>query len=293
MEDPKQRLTKGASTAELERRWKATREMMQERKIDYLVIQNSEEFLGGTLRWFTDFGARHQFPMTAIFPVDDEMTTIVCGGTSCRTVSPSLGCARDQEKAGGCLSPTYHFTTTYDAELAAGVLKEKKKPTIGLVERAFIPITFYEHLVKQLPDATFVDATEWVDQIRAIKSPEEIEMIKGTAALQDAAMEHVKKTIKPGIKDLDVYAEAHCFCSKNGSERGLVQVNSGPLGTMVPFDVYHFQNRVIKEGDQVSVLIEVNGAGGYYCEVMRIFTVSRKPTQELRGCDAVASRLKR
>ena len=80
MEDPKERLTKCVSTAELERRWKATREMMRRKKIDYLVIQNSEEFLGGTLRWFTDFTARHQFPMTVIFPVDDEMTTINCGG---------------------------------------------------------------------------------------------------------------------------------------------------------------------------------------------------------------------
>jgi Xaa-Pro aminopeptidase len=57
---------------------------------------------------------------------------------------------------------------------------------------------------------------------------------------------------------------------------------------MVPFDVYHFQNRVIKDGDQVSVLIEVNGPGGYYCEVMRIFTVGRKPTQELQDAYAVA-----
>ena len=289
MEDPKQRLTKCASTAELERRWKATREMMQEKKIDYLLIQNSEEFLGGTLRWFTDFGARHQFPMTVIFPVDDEMTTIVCGGDPPAEQFPPAWAARGiKKRLGAVYFPTYHFTTTYDAELAAGVLKEKKKPTIGLVERAFIPITFYEHLVKQLPDATFVDATEWVDRLRCVKSPEEIELTRGTAALQDAAMEHVKKTIKPGIKDVDVYAEAHCFCSKNGSERGLVQVNSGPLGTMVPFDVYHFQNRVIKEGDQVSVLIEVNGPGGYYCELMRIFVVGKKPTQELQDAYAVA-----
>jgi len=55
MADPKERLTKCISTAELERRWKATREMMREKKIDYLVIQNQEEFLGGTIRWFTDF----------------------------------------------------------------------------------------------------------------------------------------------------------------------------------------------------------------------------------------------
>jgi Xaa-Pro aminopeptidase len=289
MEDPKERLTKCVSTAELERRWKATREMMRRKKIDYLVIQNSEEFLGGTLRWFTDFTARHQFPMTVIFPVDDEMTTINCGGDPPAEQFPPPWAARGiKKRLGAVYFPTLQYTNTYEAELAVSVLKEKKKPTIGLVERSFIPITFYEHLVKNLPDATFVDATEWVDEIKVIKSPEEIELIKGTAALQDAAMEHLRKTIKPGMRDFEVYAEAHYSASKNGSERGLAQVNSGPLGTMVPFDFYHFQNRVIKEGDQVSVLIEVNGPGGYYCEIMRIFVVGKKPSQELQDAFAIA-----
>jgi len=289
MEDPRERLTKCISTAELERRWKATREMMGARKIDYLVIQNQEEFLGGTIRWFTDFTARHQFPMTVIFPVDDEMTTINCGGDPPAEQFPPPWAARGiKRRLGAPYFPTLEYTATYDGELAVGVLKEKKKPTIGLVERTFIPITFYEHLVKNLPDATFIDATEWVDEIKVIKSPEEIELIKGTAALQDATFEHLKKTIKPGMRDYEVYAEAHCFASKHGSERGLVQVNSGPLGTMVPFDVYHFQNRVIKEGDQVSVLIEVNGPGGYYTELMRIFIVGEKPTQELQDAFGIA-----
>jgi Xaa-Pro aminopeptidase len=284
MEDPRERLTKCVSTAELERRWKATREMMREKRLDYLLIQNSEEFLGGTLRWFSDFTARHQFPMTIIFPVDDEMTLINCGGDvrEMQPFPPPWAARGIKNRFGAVYFPTINYTNTLDAEIAVDVLKEKKKPVIGLVERAFIPITFYEYLTKHLPDATFVDATEWVDEIKVIKSPEEVEMLKATAALQDGAMEHLRKTIKPGMKDLDVYSEAHWYASKNGSERGLVQVNSGPLGTMVPFDVYHYQNRVIKEGDQVSVLIEVNGPGGYYCEVMRIFMVGKEPSQELK-----------
>ena len=44
---------------------------------------------------------------------------------------------------------------------------------------------------------------------------------------------------------------------------------------------YRLLQPLIKEGDQVSVLIEVNGPGGYYCEVMRIFIVGRKPTQAM------------
>ena len=80
MEDPKERLTTSISTAELERRWKATREMMRAKKIDFLVMRQDEEFLGGYVRWFSDFSARHSYPFTVIFPSDEEMTFITCGG---------------------------------------------------------------------------------------------------------------------------------------------------------------------------------------------------------------------
>ena len=95
MEDPKERLTTCISTAELERRWSATREMMRESKIDFLVMQNAEEFLGGYVQWFTDFSARHEFPYSVIFPVDDEMTTISCANlwySSCRSFVPGSRC---------------------------------------------------------------------------------------------------------------------------------------------------------------------------------------------------------
>jgi Xaa-Pro aminopeptidase len=289
MEDPKEKLTKGVSTSELERRWKAIREMMRANKIDYLVIQNSEEFLGGTVRWFSDFSARDQFPMTVIFPIDDEMTTINCGGDPPAEQWPPPWAARGiKNRLGAPYFSTIQYTNTYEAELAVSVLKEKKKPTIGLVERAFIPITFYEYLTKHLPDATFVDATEWVDEIKVIKSPEEIELIKGTAALQDAAMEHLKKTLKPGMRDFEVLAELQYSTVRNGSERQLILVGSGPLGTMARYGPRHFQNRMIKEGDQVSFVLETNGPGGYYTEILRIFMVGKKPSQELQDAFGVA-----
>ncbi|MFH0917051.1 MAG: hypothetical protein V1912_11495 [bacterium] len=79
MEDPRNQLIKMASDAELERRWTVVRQKMGEKGIDYLVMQNSEEFLGGTLRWFTDWVADLGFPYTVIFPVDDDMTVINWG----------------------------------------------------------------------------------------------------------------------------------------------------------------------------------------------------------------------
>jgi Xaa-Pro aminopeptidase len=290
VDDPKERLSKTVSDAELERRWKAVREVMREKKIDYLVMQNQEEYMGGNLRWFSDFTARHQFPMTVIFPVDDDMTLINCGAqpSAPQTFPPPWFARGIKNRLGDVYFLTMPYTNTYDAKLAVDVLKEKKNPTIGWVERSFIPVTFYEYLVENLPGATFVDATEWVDELRTVKSEEEVELIRGTAALQDACVEFLKKTIKPGMRDYEVYAEAHYFLSKNGSERGLVQVGSGPLGTIVPFDIIRFGNRVIREDDQVSVLIEVNGPGGYYTEMMRQFAVGAEPPQSLLDAWAIA-----
>jgi Xaa-Pro aminopeptidase len=289
MQDPKERLTTCVSTAELERRWKAVREMMRFRKLDYLVVQNSEEFLGGAVRWFTDFSARHQFPMTVIFPADDEMTTINCGGDPPSDQFPPAWAVRGvKNRWGAPYFPTIPYTNAMEAELTVKVLGEKKKASVGLVEPAFIPITYYNCLVKHLPDATFVDATEWVDEIKVIKSAEEIELIKATAALQDRAIEHLRKTIKPGMRDFEVLAEAQYSCVRSGSERQLIQVGSAPAGSPAGFFVRHFQNRVIREGDQVSILIETNGPGGYYTEIMKSFLLGKRPSQEVQDALGVA-----
>jgi Xaa-Pro aminopeptidase len=290
VEDPKDRLSTSVSDQELQRRWDAVRAGMRERGIDYLVMQNSEEYMGGMLRWFTDYTARHQFPMTVLFPVDDDMTVINCGAAPpAGQVFPPAWFARGiKNRLGDVYFPTLPYTATYDAKLAVDVLKEKSKATIAWVEPTFIPMTFADYLRENLPAVTWVDATEWVDEIKVPKSEEEIELLRGTAAIQDACVEHLKGFIRPGLHDYEVYAEAHGFLKKNRSERGLVQVNSGPLGTMVPFDVPRFQNRVIQNGDQVSVLIEVNGPGGYYTELMRIFTVGADPTPELEEAFEIA-----
>jgi Xaa-Pro aminopeptidase len=281
MEDSKERLTTSISTAELERRWEAVREMMREYKMDYLIMRNDEEFLGGYVKWFTDIPARHSYPYTVIFPADDRMSLISSGPTPPADPGPPPWAVRGvKQRLGAPYFPSVHYTSDYDAELAVGVLKEKKGATIGLVGRSFIPVNFFEYLNKHLTGEKFVDATDQIDQIKVIKSPEEIDLIERTAELQDAAIEHLKTFIKPGLREFEVYAEALRHTTLSGSERQLILVASGPPGTPVPFVSRHFQNRVIRERDQISILIEVNGPGGFYTEIGRMFTVG-EPSQEL------------
>ena len=148
---------------------------MEEEALDFLLMQNDNEWLGGYVRWFTDVPARNAYPMTVIFPIDDEMTTITVGGKPPGDLGPPPWAMRGVKKR--LTAPyfrTLMYSNTYDGEVAAEVLGTKRKGKIGIVGKGMISATFYEQLKKSLPEATLIEATDLVDQIKAIKSEEEI-----------------------------------------------------------------------------------------------------------------------
>jgi len=288
MEDPKERLMTVISEGELERRWKAARDMMRDLKIDFLMIRNDEEYFGGYVRWFTDIPARHSYPFTVIFPIDDEMSTISSSPPAPADPFPKEWAVRGvKRRLGAPYYPSLHYTSTYDAELAVKVLKERKGATIGLVGRSFFHVPFYEYLTKNLQGHQLIDVTDQIDRMKAVKSLEEIQMIKRTAQLQDSVMEHLKKVIKPGLRDLDIYAEAHYSATRQGMERGQVLIGSYSPGDPHPFQQRHFMNRALKQGDISVTLLEGNGPGGFYTEIARVFSLG-KPSRELQDAFADA-----
>jgi len=273
-------LTEAISTQELERRWRETRKRMEEEALDFLLMQNDNEWLGGYVRWFTDVPARNAYPMTVIFPIDDEMTTITVGGKPPGDLGPPPWAMRGVKKR--LTAPyfrTLMYSNTYDGELAAEVLGTKRKGKIGIVGKGMMSAAFYEQLRKSLPEATLIEATDLVDRIKAIKSEEEIRLIKKTTALQDEAMKYAKKVIQPGRRDFEIIADIVHKVTQLGSEEQLVIGASGPPGTPVFMRKRHYQNRVVKKGDQFTLMIEVNGPGGMYAEIGRIFYIGKSPAE--------------
>jgi Xaa-Pro aminopeptidase len=280
MDDTREILTEAISNRELERRWKAVREKMKDQGIDFLVIQNDNEWLGGYVKWFTDIPARNGYPLTVIFPVDDEMTTITCGGKPPGDLGPPAWTMRGVKNR--LTAPYFRslmYSNLYDPELAVGILKAKKKGKIGIVAKGSMSAVFHEYLQKGLPEAAFVEATDLVDQIKAVKSDEEIGLIKKTAALQDEAMEYAKKAIRPGRRDFEIIADIVHKVTDLGSEEQLVIGGSGPLGRPVPMQKRHFQNRMVREGDQFTLMVEVNGPGGMYAEAGRVYFLGKVPAE--------------
>lgn len=235
--DQRETLTLAISDVELERRWSAVRTRMKDGRIDLLVMQDQNEWLGGYVKWFTDVPARSGYPVTVVFPVDDLMTVIVTGGKPPGDKGPPAWTLRGVKNSlSSPYFPSLRYSNTYDAELLVEALKGRRGYTIGVLGKGRIPVAFYEYMVNHTEGATFVDATDLVDEIKAVKSAEEIGLIKKTAALQDEVIAYAKTVIKPGRRDFEIVADLIHKAILLGSEEQLTSWEvQGRPGSPYPF----------------------------------------------------------
>src|SRR5262249_14256421 len=151
------------------------------------------DFMGGYVKYFTDVPATNGYATAVVFPKDDDMTVIAHGpyGTD-RTIVPSPHAVPRGTKR--VLAAPYFSRapppTAYEVELARKALETFSGATIGLVGTSTLSHAVIDGLRNsRLSNASFIDATEMVDRIKAIKSPEELELIRQTARMQDGAIE--------------------------------------------------------------------------------------------------------
>jgi len=274
-----ERLQFPISTGELERRWKAVRAAMERDKVDVLVMQNNNDHMGGYVRYFTDMPACNGYPMTVIFPRDDEMT-VVCQGPFGGDRRPEADIWRGVKRM--LTTPSYesaHFTQYYDSELAVKALQPYAKATIGLVGVYQLSFALGDYIIKKLPQAKFLDASELVDRVKVIKSPEELELVKRAAIMQDGSMRAAFAAIKPGMRDTEVAAVAVHYSQDHGCENGIYLCASASPGQAAKFGQRHTQNRTIRKGDTFALLVEDSGPGSMYTELGRSCVLGRVPQQ--------------
>jgi len=280
------RLTK-ISTQELERRWKLVRDHMEERGLGALIVQSERDFTGGYVKWFTDIPA--YYPRTVIFHASDLMTVVEHGPAGRRrsleghdAENPGVG-----EVVTTSAFPSVHYTRTYDAEAVTDVLRRRGYRKVGLVGAVGMPHGFVAYLEKALSSAALSDETEFIDRAKAVKSDEEIALIRKAAQMQDAVFGKVLSHIKPGMRDLEVATLAQYEGQLLGSEQGIFLGMSARLGHPAFFAQRHFQGRTLRPGDHMSLLIENNGAGGYYTELSRTIVLGKASQELIDGSEIV------
>ena len=284
MEQLSERLQTPISTAELERRWAAIRAAMEREKIDVLLMQNNVEQMGGYVKYFTDLTATNGYPLTVVFPREDLMTLVSQGPFGGVFDVPAGGDGVRRGVKQWLTTPSYsscYYTANYDPELAAQALAPYAGGTIGLVGTYQMSFAVVDYLQKgRFSNTRFVDASDLVDRIKVIKSAEERELVRRAAAMQDGAMRAAFAAVEPGLRDRDIAAIAQCYSQRHGSENGIYLCASMPADKPAQFSQRHYQNRVIKEGDAIALLVEDSGPGGMYTELGRTCVVG-KASQEI------------
>jgi Xaa-Pro aminopeptidase len=282
------------SVTELERRWALLRDLMREKRLDCLLTSCNEDDHGGYVRWFTDNAvscvvtaslhlsedvkASYAYRKVVIFHVDDLMT-VIQQGPSGQYIEPG---GKDPQNPGvdeiysTSPFPAVSYTLGYEAEIVVDLMKRRGYKRVGLVGVGNFHYRFMQMLVDGLSNlATLSDETEAVDWMMAVKSDEELNIIRKTAKVQDHLFALALKNAKPGMTDAEVTALVRAEAIRHGCAGGIILAGSGPQGSFAAFRPITHQNRVITEGDYLSLLIEVSGPGGYFTEVARTLTFGK------------------
>jgi len=207
------------SLAERDRRWQAVREVMRRNNLVVIVTpQNSghsTDYQANT-RYLTHCGGGEP-DVAAVFPLEGEVTAIAT------SAAPRWPTVQDWTK------DVREARRNYGRAIVER-LKELK------VERGRIGITglgdvegtrtpegtiFYgtwKQIREAFPNAELVDATTILDEVRYVKSREEIDVLTRSMEIIELAMQAEIESAIAGVKDWEVWAAAQYAMMRNGSE---------------------------------------------------------------------------
>ena len=119
-------------------------------------------------------------------------------------------------------------------EAVADALRERgfERATIG-IERRFLGIEAFEKLQRLLPEATFRDVLGLFDELRMVKTEEEIRRMRIVATATQEAYRAALKCVQPGMTGLDfehIFGAEHY---RHGVRHEWLHTMIGPLGTDV------------------------------------------------------------
>ena len=207
------------SIAERDRRWLAVRALMREQNLDVIVTpQNSghsADYQANT-RYLTHCGGGEP-DVAAVFPIEGEVTAIA---TSAAPRWPTV-----QDWVTDVREARRNYGRAIVERLKELNVERGRIGITGLgdVEGTRTPegTIFYgtwKQIREAFPQADLVDATAILDEVRYVKSQEEINVLVKSMEINELAMQAEVETAKAGVKDWEVWAAVHYAMTRNGSE---------------------------------------------------------------------------
>lgn len=270
---------------ERDRRYAAVRKGMAERDLDAIVLwgwPTMWDFYIANARYLSPIGGNAEFNVL-IFPAVGEPTSII----QMPTFLDGWAAAQDWVTDIRPRSKTW-------AHSVAGRLKELglERGRIGIDGLAgpldpdgWLPHDVYRGLCELLPAASILGLDDMLEKIRAVKSEEELAVLRHAAELGDLMLGTCRNTARPGVKECEVYAAMmHTMVANGGEEPTLFLWNCDRHPYPHPFRMP--TTRPMRAGDLI--ICEMHPKyGGYFTHVERTFCLGDPEQEQLKiyeGC---------
>lgn len=251
---------------EKELRFKAVRREMAKHDIDALIARGSSAVRGdgAAFRFLTDF-PNINIPLVLIFFRDKAVAPILL-------VESRFQAMRAEKNS---WVSDIRLSTNFFQSLTE-VLKAKglDRAIIGVDGLHNFPFLWGQRIKEMFPTTTLKEFGPALKQLRAYRTPEEIKLVKKSAALVDHAFTEGTKQIKPGNTEWNVMAWMDYLLKSHGVEKTFNIISQGPK-----VDAYVPSARKIKKKGMV--FTEITACyGGYWTQLARAVSLG-KPDSKL------------
>ena len=264
------------SLEERDRRWNLLRQEMRTADLHALISLPNEghwDQFGADTRYMTQIGGT-QTEVGAVLPVEGEVTAIVRGANEIEW----WGLAQDWVKD---IRPSRR---SY-GEPVIERLKEIRAERVGVIGLAglvrapegIVPWGTFEKIRAALPTVKFENATDLMQQVRSVKSAEEVVFIEKAAEIIGKALDALIEHVKVGVRENELIAEMLREIVYQGGEP-ITMMLFGTGGPEVPWAQRVFTTRQLKAGDLINTEVEGKYAG-YIAQALQPISLGPKPQQ--------------
>jgi Xaa-Pro dipeptidase len=252
------------SIQERDRRYKIVRAEMAKRGIDCLLLPANTgrwEQLQGDSRYLTTIGGFATEVFT-VFPREGEVTAYIFNRAAWwKQAQKWVADVRDGRNRWGQNA----IERINELGLQKGTIGISGLAGLFRAPEGIIPYSSVKAIQDAFPQARIVNATEMMQEIRAVKSAEEVSMLERSAWIVEKTIEAMVANANPGVSEKELYgAMVHTMLANGGELPTLFFLSAGPglsNSSFVPTDYR------IQKGDRIIDEIEAK-YGGYAAQAV-------------------------
>ena len=246
------------SIQERDRRYRKVREEMARRGIDCLLLPANTgrwEQLQADSRYLSSIGGFATEVFT-VFPLEGEVTAYIFNRAAWwKQAQNWVQDVRDGRNRWG----ENAIERIKELGLGQGTIGIAGLAGLFRAPEGIIPYSSVKAIQDTFLRAKLINATEMMQEIRAVKSAEEVSLLERSAGIIEKVIETMVQTARPGVSEKELYgAMVHAMLSNGGELPTLFFLSAGPdisNSSFVPTDY------VIQNGDRIINEIEAKYAG--------------------------------